>query len=321
MVPTLSIDLAAPPSQRWGGLVAHRGRAQELIASYLADLGGLERFQPFVGDYRQAFVPTEYCAEMDAIAVLLDRDPDEVLLANLYYDAFRAILGCTAFAVDTPTGPLHARNLDWWTCNGILSDYSLISEHAGGACPTPYKAVGWPGFVGIFSAVATNRFAVTLNAVLSAEHPSLAPSITMLLRSVFDSARSYHEAVATLSSTPIAADCLLLVTGTREGEMCVIERTSTRSAVRKPEGGLLVVTNDYRALESGFEDVQGAHDLQATACARFDRATDLARHALPTDASDCLRILKDGAIEMDMTVQHMVMQASTGLLEVTLPGR
>lgn len=46
---------------------------------------------------------------------------DEVVCGNLYYDALKAVLvGCTAFAVDTPTGPLHARNLDWWTENDSL---------------------------------------------------------------------------------------------------------------------------------------------------------------------------------------------------------
>lgn len=255
---------------------------------------------------------------MDAIAAMIGRRPEEVLVANLYYDAFRAILGCTAFALDTPEGPIHARNLDWWTENNMLSDYTLVVEYEGGSCPGSYKSVSWPGFIGVFSAVAAGRFAVTLNAVISAETPQLAQSITLLLRSVFDTATDYRQAVKKLSETPIAADCLLLVTGTKSGEMAVIERTSTRAEIRQPTNGLVVVTNDYRAMDSGFAPAEG-NELQATACSRFDRATALAQSARPTTAADCFAILQDSEVKMGITVQHMVMQASTGFLDVRLP--
>lgn len=318
MPPRLPVDLSKAPAERWGGLSRFESQARELTDSYVKDLGGLETFGALVEDYRQAFVSSEYDAEMNAIARAIGRRPEEVLLANLYYDAFRAFLGCTAFALDTPEGPIHARNLDWWTENDILSDYTLVVEYDGGRCPGPYKSVSWPGFIGVFSAVAAGRFAVTLNAVISEETPLLAQSITLLLRSVFDTATHYDQAVKLLSETPIAADCLLLVTGTKLGEMVVIERTSSRAAIREATNGVVVVTNDYRAMNAGLAPTAG-NQLQATACSRFDRAASLASGARPTTAADCLAILQDSQVKMGITVQHMVMQASTGLLEVRLP--
>ncbi len=318
MLPRIQVDLGAPPSERWRGLSAYVEPARALTDSYVRDLGGMDVFGPMVDVYRAAFVSEAHGQEIDAIAAIVGRSPAEVLVANLYYDAMRAVLGCTAFAVDTPTGPLHARNLDWWTEQRMLSDYTLVAECAGGASAGPFQLVGWPGFMGAFSGVAEGRFAVTLNAVISAETPQLAPSITLLLRSVLETAPDYEAAVLTLAETPIAADCLLLVSGVEPGQMAVVERTSTRGEIRVPEDGLVVVTNDYRVIDGGFAPADG-NALQATACARFDRATALALQGPPTDAEACFAILEDPRVKMDITVQHMVMQASTGRLEVRLP--
>lgn len=318
MLPKILVDLARAPEQRWRELAGYIDQARKLTDSYVKDLGGLETFAPMLAAYRAGFVSGEHAAEVDAIAKIIGRSSEEVLLANIYYDAMHAFLGCTAFALDTPSGPIHARNLDWWTENSMLSDHTLIAECSGGSAPGPYSLVGWPGFMGVFSGVAKGRFAITLNAVLSDEAPQPAQSITLLLRKVFDTAADYESALSIVTETPIVADCLLLVSGVKSGQMAVVERTGTKAEVRKPEDGLVVVTNDYRKLNSGVAPAPG-NELQETACARFDRATALAHHQQPATAEDCFRILQDSSVKMGITVQHMVMQASTGLLEVRLP--
>jgi hypothetical protein len=123
-----------------------------------------------------------------------------------------------------------------------------------------------------------------------------------------------------LRDTPIASDCLLLVTGARRGEMVVIERTPRRAALRFEEGGVLVVTNDYRTLSSGFF-AAAEGELQRTACKRFDRASTLIRESRPIEPEACLAILRDRDVPMDLTVQQMVMRASTGALRVEVPNR
>ncbi|MEM9189453.1 MAG: C45 family peptidase [Myxococcota bacterium] len=320
MIPRVQVDLAQAPALRWRGLAPHRQAARAMADSYLKDLGGMANFAPLLGAYRAGFVRSEYGEEMDAVAELIGRPAEQVLLANLYYDAFRALVGCTAFAIDTESGPIHGRNLDWWTEKNMLAKHTQIAEFRGGSAPGPYASVGWPAFIGVFSAVAQGRFAISLNAVLSDETPTLAESIALLLRRVFDTVPSFDAAVELLSTAPIAADCLLLVTGTKAGEMVVVERTSTRAAVRTAENGFIVVTNDYRSLDGGFASLsEGA--LHATACSRFDRASYLVLDRKVASFGAGFDILTDAKVKMDITVQHMLMQAATGALEVRLPSR
>lgn len=314
MLAPIDIDLARPPAARWAFSDEQRAAACELVDSYVRDLGGADTFGSMASAYAAGFVSAEYRAELESVADRIDRSLEEVLLANLYYDAIFAVIGCTAFAIDTPQGPLHARNLDWWTEKNQLAKHTCEIRYHGG--PTPTRVAGWPGFMGVFSGVAEGRFAITLNAVVSGETPQLATSITLLLREVFDTAKDYDEAVTRLSEGTIASDCLLLVSGTREGEMCVIERTSRRSAIRHPANGLIVVTNDYRAME--VETVERS-ELQATACARFDRARAQALRHRPATPEACFGILTDPKVKMLITVQHMVMRAATGELHIRLP--
>jgi acid ceramidase len=323
-IPELDIDLNAPPERRWEGLEPWRAVARELLAFYVRDIGGLESFAPMLFEYRDAFVDAEYIAEMRGVARVLDAPEAEVVLANLYYDAIKIVLGagigCTAFAVDTAAGPLHARNLDWTTANGRLASETLIVNFRRRGEAPLYRTVGWPGFIGCLSGVAPGRFAVTLNAVLSDDAPELAPPISFLLRRVLETAESFAAAVALLRDTPVASDSLLLVTGVGSEEMAVVERAPTRSAVRGPKAGTVLVTNDYRALSAshGKAAMQGA--LAQTSCGRYDRAEKLVREERPRDAEACLKVLRDPGVRMGITVQHLVLSAADGTITVALPG-
>lgn len=319
--PRIEVDLRAPADTRWRALAPHAASARAMVEQYLGELVRLVRDEPILLGMmvasERAAVPAPLGAEISGIAALLGVPRDRVLAANLYYDAFRVLMGCTAFAVDRPEGPLHARNLDWWTEDRLLTRATLLTDFVG-APAGPFTTIGWPGLVGCFSGVARGRFAVTLNAVLSDEKPTLALSTTMLLRDVLEHARGYAEARQRLSSTPIASDCLLLLTGAARGELCVIERTSTRHAIREAEDGLVAVTNDYRSLDA----VQAASGsvLQATACGRFERALERAARERPVTPAAALDILRDRNVQMGITVQQMVLEAATGRAEVVAPG-
>jgi acid ceramidase len=295
-----------------------RGQARLLLDQYIRDLGGLEPYRESVLAYRDTYLPAEYAAELTALAQLLGVAEEALLVGNLYYDLLKFVFGCTAFAVDTEQGPLHARNLDWWTEMGLLSQATLV-VHFQGAAAGPFQVVSWPGFTGALSGLALGRFAITLNAVLSDEPPALALPITYLIRSVFETALTFAEAVERLASTEIVSDCLLLVTGIRPGEMVVIERTPTRAAFRYPTHGGLLVTNDYLALQSKTTSATAEQPLQRTSCSRFERAALLLTRHIPHDAAACFSILADPAVCMNITVQQMVMSAAQGMLEVRLP--
>lgn len=314
ILPEIHLDLSLAPHERWRELAPHAEDAGRLLDSYLRDLGGVETFGALIEPYLDTFVDAEHRIELATIAQIVNRSPDQVALANFYYEALQQKMGCTAFACDTPDGPIHARNLDWWTDDEMLSRLTCIVRADGGASVGPYQLVSWPGFIGAFSALAPGRFAITLNAVTSDEPAAYAQPVVTLIRRALETCREFDEAVALLERTPIAADSLLLVSGTQQGEMVVIERTSTRAALRGPVGGFVAVTNDYKVL--GGAELTAGNALQLTTCARFDRAVELVGGTRALDAAGCLRILRDEAIQMIITVQQMVMRARTGELVV-----
>jgi hypothetical protein len=250
---------------------------------------------------------------MEALARLVDLPVNDVALCNFYYDVLKVVLdrtlGCTAFAIDTPDGILHARNLDWWTENAALARYTSICKFGGGAAG-PFTTIGWPGFIGALSGIAPGRFAVTLNAVLSLEPPQIATPVVLLLRSVLEQARSFEAALALLTESPLPCDCLLLLTGTRSGELVVIERTSSRHAIRHARDGYVCVTNGYRQLTGGLGGT--ASELLATSCQRLERIEALIANERPRNPRDCFRYLTDPEVQMQITVQQMVFRAATG---------
>ena len=320
MLPELYIDLDLAPAERWAPLAAHAADARRIAASYVRELGSFGVLEPMLGEYIEAHVAPRFRDDLGAVADITGAPLGEIQLANLYYDAMKVVLmGCTGVAFDGPDGPVHARNLDWWTEERMLSDLTQVVRFEGGGVPGPFELVGWPGFVGAFSGVAEGRFAITLNAVISNDPTAMAEPMTFLIRRAFEECADFDAAVALLRDTPVASDSLLLITGVRPGEMVVIERTPTRAAMRYAEDGVLTVTNDYRALDDGFGGTapSAENELQRTACRRYDRARELARvGATPADA---LWWLDDGEVRMAITVQQMAMFAATGELRVQVP--
>ena len=317
MVPVIEVDLRESPRRRWRGIAAHADGAREVLDAYVQDLGGLARLGGVVATVAPLVLSAEIQEEIASLAEMLGRPIENVTLGNLYYDVFRAMVGCTAFAVDTSDGPLHSRNLDWWSERRLLSDQSVRVRFIG-APAGDFETIGWPGFIGAFSGVAPGRFGLTLNAVLSTEKPQIAEPITFLLRRVLETARSFDEAVRLLSETTIASDCLLLVTGTKRGEMVVIERTSTRALIRTSEDGFLCVTNDYRALDDEVP-AESIGELQRSGGSRFVAATELARERPPVDEERAFEILSSPRVKMMMTVQQMVLSAKRGTIELRVP--
>lgn len=316
----IEVDLGLSPERRWEALDAHRAVAREMLAFFVRDIGGLRGLEGMLAAYRDAWLKPEHVGELRGVARVLGASEEEVTLVNLYYDLLKLVLmsgslGCTAFGVEGPSGPLLARNLDWITAGGLLTSETLVANfHRHGV--VRYRTVTWPGFIGCLSGVAPGRFAVTLNAVLSDDPPHLAAPVAFVLREVLESAASFEDARDVLRRVELASDCLLLLTGCAPGEMAVIERTPTRSALRGPDQGVLVVTNDYRALSA----TDRTHaTLSETACGRYDRARARAVAERPTAASECLDILRDSRVRMGITAQHMVLCAGTGSVDVALP--
>ncbi len=306
------IDLDLPAKERWKFLLDYREEVNELLECYLSDFEEAGYLFDDINQYKTEVVSAELLEEIEFIASISNFTAQEVLVANLYYDVIKFYFGCTAFAVESDGVILHARNLDWWTDNNILSEYSKIFDFRKNNA-TVFKTVGWPGFIGALSGVSPQKFSITLNSILSNDPPEIATPITFLLREVLENADSYENAKGILENTGIACDCLLLIAGANKGEMAVIERTPKRYATRLASNHFIAVTNDYKLLEN--EEFSGS-ELQSTSCSRFERAVQLIAEDIPKTTADCFNVLKDKDVMMGITVQQMVFDIGRGQIEL-----
>jgi len=310
------INLDLPAKERWNFLVDFKKEINELLQCYLNDFEDTENLLYGIGEFKKTVIRKEYLDEIDFITSISNFSANEVLLANLYYDVLKFYFGCTAFAIASNGKIIHARNLDWWTDNNILSTHSRIFNfHKNNK--TVFKTVGWFGFIGALSGLKPKKFSITLNAVLSKDSPEIAIPVSFLLRDVLEQAETYAEAKVLLEQTTIASDCLLLIAGTANKDMAVIERTPKRHATRLPLNNHIVVTNDYKLIENNNT---AESELQSTSCGRFERTEKLIIQNRPSSNDDCFKILKDDNIMMSITVQQMVFDVAKGKIDLIKTG-
>lgn len=305
----ITIDLTRTPETRWEFTKAQIENAVNLAEFYYRDLASATEMLGQIEMLAEQIIPPDYLSEMRALAEMANIPLGKVVLCNGYYDLIKPLIGCTGFAYNGPDGPVHTRNLDWWTENSLLSDCSELFYFTG-APAGDFYAISWPGYVGVLSGMAHGRFAVTLNAVLSDDPFEMATPVSLRLREALESCQTYDEAVSFLQKVTLPSDCLLLVSGPKTGQYCVIERTPKRQATRKAENGLVAVTNDYKSLNLKGGELEG--DLQQTSDGRYKRICQLAA-LRPASVNECLDYLSDKDVFMHgMTVQQMAFCVATG---------
>ncbi len=194
--------------------------------------------------------PSPYIGEIDRIAAIAGRPG--VWFVNASYE-----WGCTT-RIDVEPVPRLRRTLDWPFLG--LGRHVEVAMQDGGA--GPYANVTWPGATGVLTAVAPGRFAAAINqAPMYRRGESLAwlPVDFMLngiatwrqsarwpaahlLRHAFDTRETYDEAVALLTTAPVAKPVLISIVGALAGQGCIIERTETEAFVHR---GRCVIANDW----------------------------------------------------------------------------
>ena len=286
--------------------------------------------------YARLFIKAPMRQEMKAIAALIGLPYHHLIMANAYWDGVCFLfktsdpladlldmirrrvspVGCTAFAYNTPEGPVHARNMDW-AYVGHIAGLTAVIEYRARLRKNSFKTVSLPGLSAIISGMKPGCFSVTLNAVTS-EEKGLGQPAGLLIRNVLAEARSFDEAVRMLTEEPILSDCLLLVTGINNGEMVVIDRTPTQGLIRYPEGDFIVATNGYLKYRGQARGPGG--EIQSTSCGRFRRTSELLAGGLPEEPGDAFDILNAEGVFMPVTtVQQMVMCPATGFMDARVP--
>lgn len=151
--------------------------------------------------------------------------------------------GCTTGACSDAIsgGATMLRTLDWpFDGLGRALIVTRQEDKAG-----PYLSVTWPGFVGVLTAMAPGRFAAAINQpplpfpllgkaggwlanrVLAGRSSAIPPD--HLLRQVFDTCRSFDEAVRLVRDTPISMPAIITIAGADPNQHAVIERTQDRA--------------------------------------------------------------------------------------------
>ncbi len=174
--------------------------------------------------------------EIDAIAAELGRPGAHGL--NLSYE-----WACTSgVAPDTDGNTVLRRTLDW-PFHG-LGRNTVVARRDGRA--GPWLDITWPGFVGVFTALAPGRFAAAINQAPLRRRTGLMPADWLidrvkvgrstdlppchLLRAVFETCRDYAEAKNLLTTAPLCLPALFILAGAKAGEGCIIERTEDAAA-------------------------------------------------------------------------------------------
>lgn len=316
--PSLAIELTEPTGRRFGHV------PREALEGGARLLRGLMNEVPPAARYLADIARVRTCgrfhAEAKAIARQVGIDWRSVMLGNLAYDLVLASMGCSTLALPTPSGPVLARNMDFWPEDLLAqTSYLLHNQRAG---ELVYANAAWPGSIGVVTGLSGRGFAVALNAVTGPERLSrLGYPVLLHIRRVMEDARDFEQAVHRLSRQRLTTPCLFTVVGRTNDQRVVIERTPTRWAHRRAEPDEpLVVTNDYRVLLPPA--TRPDHELYRTTCARYDNLRGFfVEHDASQEVTDEMLLyrLTDPGVIQSITAQHVIARPRRQTIRLFVP--
>jgi hypothetical protein len=317
--PALDFDLSRPVSQLAATLPPDALAAGERLLR--AILPTIPRAARLAADWARLRTAWRFQREAVGMARLSNASWRDIVLANICYDLLLATLGCSTVVLPTPSGPVLARNMDWWPEDALArASYLIRCSRAG---TFQFAHAGFPGCIGTVTGLSARGFAVVLNAVICTEGRRwLGYPVLLHLRRVLEDARDFEDALRMLSRQRLAAPALFTLAGSRNEQRVVIERTPRRHALRWPRGGEpLLATNDYRLLTDAQGHAPG-DVLLRTACPRYQRLGQLvAKHRPEQDVTDAelLYALSDPGVIQEITAQHVIMRPRTGEVRLFVP--
>ena len=318
--PTIDLDLAEAPGLRYARIADDvRADGRRLLEAVARDLPASARL---LADIVRVRTANRFQREATALAALVGAGWREVLLANVSYDLLLASFGCSTVALPTRSGPLLARNMDWWPEDLLAGASYLFRFFRNGRLG--YANAGWPGAIGVVTGLSGRGFALALNAVSYFDGlDKLGYPVLLHLRRVLEDAEDFDAALKTLSEQRLAAPALITLVGTRNEQRVVIERSPLRCAQRWGQPGKpLLATNHYRDLFAQGDS--SGNMLYENTCERFDALCHLlADHDPNAEASDAflLYILSDPSVLQTITAQQIVIRPYAGRIRLFVPRR
>jgi hypothetical protein len=318
--PAIDVDLAEPIGQRYADVPQQAvAEARQLLAAVIDTVPPAARLLAHLVRARTA---NRFHQEAAGLARQVGADWRDLMIANISYDLLLATFGCSTLALPTPSGPVVARNMDWWP-EALLARASYLMRYTRNRA-LQFASAGWPGAIGVVTGLSGRGFAVVLNAVASPEGLCKTGYPVLLhIRRVLEDAPDFEAALGLLANQRLAVSALLTLVGRENAERVVIERTPTRHALRWPRGDEpLVATNDYRLL---FQpEAHAGAEIYQTTCARYEALCQFfADHRPEQEIDDAalLYILSDPRVIQGITAQHIILRPRTGQCRLFVPRR
>ena len=319
--PTYDCHYYLPPEERYLDApddIVDRGRL--LLRALLKEIPSAARL---IADAVRLRTGGRFHGDMLAVARLVGADWRDIMLANIAYDLRATVYGCSVVALATPTGPVVARNMDWWP-EEVLARGSCLVRFYGRDDRLCVANAGWPGTLGVVTGLSGRGFAAVVNAVKCPERSNkLGYPVLLHLRRVLEDAPDFAAALKMLSDTKLAVPAIITLVGSENDQRVVIERSPTRHALRWPKGdGPLVATNDYRLLFQPTTSDES--EIYRTTCARY---TYLLRYFADYDGrtevtdTDLLWALTDPNVLQHSTAQQILMRPRTNDIKLYVPRR
>jgi tetratricopeptide (TPR) repeat protein len=205
------------------------------------------------------------------------------------------LLGCTAFAAAgaaTPNGHLIiGRNFDFEGPEPLDRDKAILFYKPAGKIP--FASVAWTGMSGVVTGLNAQGIFVSVNAARTDDKGKDGIPVELLVRQILERARSIDDAVAMVKEAQVMVPDFYLVGDGKTGESAVIERSPTRTEVRRSHDTTLLTNH---ALTPAFAKDTENDRLRryTTSGERMKRLTELVKQARGSlDPRRAVEILRD----------------------------
>src|SRR5205085_1725240 len=143
--PTIDIDLAQPIKWRHAAIPAEAfAMGGQLLDAMKREIPPRARLLAY---WLRLRTWNRFHREAVSLARAGNHDWRDVMLANVAYDLILSQFGCSTVALPTPTGPVVARNMDFWP-EDLLARASYLLRVTRHRQPVFASAV-WPGAIGV----------------------------------------------------------------------------------------------------------------------------------------------------------------------------
>jgi hypothetical protein len=194
------------------------------------------------------YIPPHLQQEMVALAAGAELSLGSILLLNGVDDLANNSPRCSALAVgDRLTGQgdyVMGRNLDYPVFTEPLSHHQilfLLSPHRG----QRLASLAWPGYVGVCTGINASGVALAQLSAMSRDRTLKGTPAALRFRQALEEGDTVTAVAARVLAAPGTIGNNLMLCGPREA--LVLEISARQGAVRRPENGLLTVTNHYQS--------------------------------------------------------------------------